>query len=217
MNSLKKNAIHEAGHALIGKLFEDELEVVSMTLTPIIHANKVDITNTEGLTHIRPRKKTIQNPTVENKDKLIISLWGGLAAQNIMLKGKEDIKDNLDKYLRNSDLYLDTIGIGGDWEILQKYINDQIILRSIQYDEYKDESLGFAFNYLSRERVWETVESLAQLLLNKANRTLSKGEIEQHYKDTGFTKYLFRVKTSILTRRYKVSFADRVFYMIRSI
>ncbi|MCZ2481232.1 hypothetical protein G9H64_13025 [Aquirufa nivalisilvae] len=212
----KKDAIHESGHAVIAKLFDDDFEVKSITLSPNIYAAHTDTTDWRGGIHLKPKLKTLQTPTLENKDKLIISMWGGLAAQNIFIKGHDNIRNNLNTYLAKPNL-LDLNGFIGDWELTSEYITEQTQIREISYDKYRLGFLDFTFNYLLLDKVWETTESLSELVLNSQNLTVTQKEIEYHYRNTGFTKYLYKNKTCILNKRYKVSVYKKLIYYLKSI
>lgn len=212
----KKDAIHESGHALIAKLFEDEFKVKSITLSPNLYSANVDTSDWRGGIHLKPKKRVLKKQTLENKDKLIISMWGGLVAQNIFIKGNDDIRENLNTYLTQPNL-LNRNGFDGDWELTKMYIAEQIQIRQISYDEYLQEFLKFAFNYLMIDNVWVTTESLSTLLLNSPNMTLTQKEIENHFRKTGFTKYLYKNKSKILTSRYKVSINKKIIYYLKYI
>ncbi len=201
-DQLKKNSIHECGHALFAKLFEEDFELISITMTPEIHSNQIDTDGWNGVAHIKPRPKTIANPTIENKDKLIISMWGGLVAQNIHLKGRSDFKKNINKYIFNTEL-LDTTGFTGDWEIIIKYAPEQLQIRNIPYSEYRIGLMKFAFDYFFLDEVWKTIESLSELVLSKDTLTLSQSEIEEHFEMIGFNKFINENRESILNLRYK--------------
>lgn len=212
----QKDAIHECGHALIAKLFEDDFEVKSITLSPELYSTHTDTSDWRGGIHLKSKVKTLKYPTLENKDKLIISMWGGLAAQNIFIKGHTDIRQNLNYYLTNPNS-LDHNGFTGDWELTTKYITEQTQIRQISYDNYRYGFLGFAFNYLMRDKVWETTESMSELILNSHNLTISQNEIEKLYKKTGFTKYLYKNKSAILEERYKVPVSKKIIYFLKYI
>lgn len=210
----KKDAIHESGHAIIAKLFEEDFEVKSITLSPTLYSAHTDTSDWRGGIHIKPNPKTLKAPTIENKDKLIVLMWGGLAAQNIFVKGLADIRQNLTYYLTNPNC-LDRNGFTGDWELTTNYIKEQTQVRGINYDEYRHGFLSFAFNYLMRNKVWETTISLSELVLSSPNMTVSQTEVEQHYLKTGFTKYLYKNKAGILEERYKVSLNQKIIYYFR--
>lgn len=212
----KIDAVHESGHALLGKLFDDDFEVKSITLKPELFKNQVDTSGWRGGIQLTPRKNTIRYPTIENKDELIIAMWGGLAAQNIYLKGQDDIRQNIETYMNQSEL-LDRYGFSGDWDLTQKYIDEQTKARNVSYKEYRFGFLGFAFNYLIINEVWKTVESLSEAVLQKSNLTLVQKEIEAHYNKSGFNKYLYRNKAKILKPRFQVTFERKVIYFVKSI
>ncbi len=205
----KKAAIHECGHALLAKLFDECFEIKNITLDTSLYSKQANTDDWQGAILLGRRPFFLQNQSIENLDKLIITMWGGLAAQNIYIKGQEDIKRNLLTYLNSPNL-LDSEGFDGDWNLTEQCISGLIQIRGISYDEYRVSFLGFAFDYLMLDKVWETTNSLAELVLSKANVTITQSEIEQHFIDTGFLKFLCKNKTKILSKRYKVTLNEKI-------
>lgn len=210
----KTDSIHECGHALIAKLFEENFEVKSITLKPDLYSNYINTHNWRGGINFSPTPKTVENPSEETKDKLTVLLLGGLVSQNILLSGRLTIKRNINIYLSNLDL-LDYEGCDGDLEKAEGYINEQMFIKRTSCENYCRSNLNFGFNYLLRDKVWETVESLSDLIINKPNLTITNNEIENHYQKMGFTKYILKHKYSILSERYKVSASKKIIHYLR--
>lgn len=210
----KRDSIHESGHALIAKLFEEDFLIESITLDPDLYASKTNTEDWRGGIHIKPRKYSKKIPSIEHKDKLIIIMWGGFVAFNVFTKGSSEIRKNLSQYIDHPDL-LNQEGFYGDRKKTQPYILEQTKCRGISNLEYRRGFLRFAFNYILQDKVWRTIESLSELVLSKPNLTVTKKEIEEHYREVGFSKYLYKNKSSFLGTRFKVKMVQKLIYYFK--
>jgi len=216
LDSQKKNAFHECGHAFLALLFEDEFDLKGVSLTPEIYSAYVNTKDWGAVAHISPKKHMLKRPTWEFTDKLILTLWGGLITQNIYINGTGSFKQNINKYILNTEL-LDRNGFVGDWDLINQYMPELLRVRGISYEEYKIGLMKFLFDYFFIEEVWSAINSFSQLIMSKENVSLTESEIKDHLKHIGFFKYLNRHRHSILQRRYNISFKKRMKYFLKSL
>ncbi len=200
MNQKKKDSIHEAGHIVLAKLFEDDFIIKSMTLNPQNYEKSIDISAWRAGTQISARVKPL---TPINADKLVVIMWGGLCSQNICAIGVDKMNSKL---IADLSFYwkqkMDQEGFGGDYEFSLPDLKTLAVLKGMTQDDFELAIIHFILTYQSRIEVWNIIEDLANHLLSKNDQYLSGNEIEQLFERTGFNDFLEKNKKSIISERY---------------
>lgn len=198
----KRDSIHESGHCVLAKLFEDKFIVKSITLNPKMFEDKTNVTGWRGGIQISPKNRSLSS---EDVDKLMVIMWGGLCSQNIHDRGI----GNIDQHLINRmsvfwKQELDQEGFSGDFEFTFSDINKLSIDRKIPRDEYEISIIHFILNFQIRSEVWFAIEQLSAKILNKDTMTLDSNEIDGCFKECGFQKFIEQHRNSIINKRYDV-------------
>jgi hypothetical protein len=198
----KRDSIHEAGHAVLAKLFENEFTIKSITLDPQLYANNMNVAGWRGGIHISAKGKP---KSVENPDKLVVIMWGGLCSQNICIIGLGNL--NTQVINRMSVFWkqeLDQEGCEGDFEFTSPKIRALSIRRGIPQSEYELSIVNFILQFQSRPEVWKAIEALSEKILQKDNLTIDSNEIEFCFKASGLHDFIVRNRNSIISERYNL-------------
>lgn len=159
-------AYHEAGHAIVNTLLEDE-EVTEVTIIG-------STSGAGGVTMIAPKEKVVRSAeSIKNK---IMGLYGGRAAEEVLLGGVSKITtgassdiEQATKYIR---MYLEKWGMGGngllDYSVFKKDGESIADAKELSEQLYRD-----TVQFMKDNR--DKLDALAEALLDK--RTLDGDEV----------------------------------------
>lgn len=194
------DSIHEAGHILVAKLFEEAFIIRSVTLNPALYSSNVNIEQWRGGTHISPRQKPLQ---FCDQEKLVAILYAGLCSQNIYAIG-------IDRFDRKSIMQysfwwprdFNIEGCGGDFEISDSYITHVSMAKKLRIDEYKMAIIHFNLSYLSNEVIWQAVLELSNRIRSSQSRFLNQSEVEQCIAECGVNEFLRKNKETLIDGKF---------------
>ena len=165
-------AYHEAGHAIVNTLLEDE-EVTEVTIIG-------STSGAGGVTMIAPKEKVVRSAeSIKNK---IMGLYGGRAAEEVLLGGVSKITtgassdiEQATKYIR---MYLEKWGMGGngllDYSVFKKDGESIADAKELSEQLYRD-----TVQFMKDNR--DKLDALAEALLDK--RTLDGDEVRSILRD----------------------------------
>ena len=167
-NQQKRYAFHECGHALIATLYIDDFIVEKITLDPQRNLTNIVANDWGGGIHIRPTETTKANPTLDQKENILIIQLGGIIGQTIFRDGLSTFRQNIESYLNGlsfNSIPFDNRGCKDDIQFVIDYLREQANSRNIDPLVYYKKIFSFAMQYLTNEKVWKMIETLAAILL----------------------------------------------------
>ncbi len=204
----KYDAFHESGHCLIAMLFDDELDIKSVTIDKE-SLKTIDPSNNGGL--VFRWKKEPLNTDYNAVDKIALISLAGICTTTIYIRGQKYIEDNLHKFPYDNS-HLSAFGADVDYKIAKDNIAQLAKCFSLEPLKIQWNMFFFLFRFLKKNEVWNCIIQLSKKLIEKENKTLDYSEIVQIFDDCQYSKYIEVNKAKLLSTRYPLDNFKLMFY-----
>lgn len=183
-------AIHEASHAVVAKLFEDQLYLRSLTIANQSTAEADSNAGLRlGMIGVEPKGATWVSPSV-------VSL-AGMVGETIATHSQAQVFQMKEVIIREPHTHIDKLLGGGDFEIFQK--DAAVNARNYGTEsDYEALCLSFLIDFLCSDSVWPVVEQLKEAVLKKESLTLYAQELDDLFQLTGYTAYINQNRNNLL-------------------
>ncbi len=194
---------HELGHLYLALLFNADFEVSKFV------ADKEYLSDMEKekgwRAHLTFNFKYLHNMnSLDVTDKFVCICMAGLCNQNLYYTNKKEFKKKIEEFLMPPFEKMNRSGGIPDYQIAQPYIANNGKLLKKNDLNYIREILAFNFSYLSRKKVWESIEEFAKIILQKKIMVLEEKEILEIIKKIELDSYLEKNRADILKSRYPI-------------
>lgn len=197
-----KTAYHEAGHAVVAALFTDRLTLKCLTIDKAL-AKSINPEYQGGLFiewHTEPQKHEF-----DKLDGMVLIAAAGMCAKTIFVDGKEKARTLIKHYIENPTKNMQTDGAVDDYEIAKDFMAPTIFHFRIKQSHIFATALKFTFEYLLKDEVWMSVESIAEELFKHEKQTFTLDEILAQIKASGLENFLITNKPFILSQRHPLT------------
>jgi hypothetical protein len=188
--SKEELAIHEASHAVVAKLFEDNLHLQKMTI-----AEEPDSMTDEKST------KKLGMIGVVGKESVWVSAGvvslAGMMGETIAAQSPLQVLQNKESILSNPDQYLKTSLGGGDFILFK--MDSAVNARHYGTEkDYEQLCLHFLIDFLCNDFIWDMVKHVKEAVLQKDDLTLNELELDTLFEATRYTTYIRENKGQLL-------------------
>lgn len=194
---------HELGHLYLVLLFNADFEILKFV------ADKEYLSEVEKekgwRAHLTFNFKYLHNMNSPDvSDKFVCICMAGLCNQNLYYIDENEFGKKIEEFLVPPFENMNRSGGIPDYQIAQPYIANNGKLLKKHELEYIREILAFNFSYLSRKKVWESIEEFAKIILQKEIMILEEKEILEITKKIELDSYLEKNRADILKSRYPI-------------
>lgn len=188
--SKERLAVHEASHAVVAKLFEDQLYLRSLTIAEqsIVDRNSGGVPRL-GMIGVEPKGDTWVAPS-------IVSL-AGMVGETIATQLPAKVMQLKEMIILEPHKHIDTLLGGGDFDIFYKDASQNARHYGTEKD-YEMLCLRFLIDFLCNDSVWPIVQQLKGAVLKKENLTLNEQELDALFETTSYTTYIKEQKEQLL-------------------